>query len=329
MRNCPISARFALIAGCLFMIAGCSATNYSKPIATFADATANANSALADLNKTATAEYVDLLSQHARTNLHLAVNGKAGECELGSTRCRIALVDPANPSTEQLLPPEPLLGNMVAMMGDVNAYAQNLAALVADDSAEKATTDVNAALGSVEKLANTVGKADGKDKEKEPIPSFTTPVGSAVNWLIGQYANYVKLEGLKAATKEAKPVIEKVAIIFKNVAKIGSDPQRNVLVGSFREKIDKYQDDRSSATNLQAAVDAAKLYDDFLQAQPGETFKQMGDAHSTLADALQNPNPSWPQVMAQVQDFAAQAKELAKIAQSLAALGTKNKGENK
>jgi len=55
----------------------------------------------------------------------------------------------------------------------------------------------------------------------------------------------------------------------------------------------------------------------------------MGDAHSTLADALQNPNPSWPQVMAQVQDFAAQAKELAKIAQSLAALGTKNKGENK
>ena len=27
-------------------------------------------------------------------------------------------------------------------------------------------------------------------------------------WLIGQYANHVKLEGLKTATQEAKPVIE-------------------------------------------------------------------------------------------------------------------------
>jgi len=329
MRDCLGSARFALIAGCLFVIAGCGATNYSQPITTFAEATTNAHSALADLSTTTTAEYTDFLSQRARTDLHLAVKGKDSECELGSVRCRIVLVDPNDPSTEQLFPPAPFLSNLVAVMGDVNTYAQNLAALVADDSAEKATADVNAALGSVEKLANTVAKADGKDKEQETVPSFTTPAGSAVNWLIGQYANYVKLEGLKAATKEAKPVIEKAAAIFKDAAVFGSDPQRVQLTKAFREKIDKFQNDRSSETNLQAAVDAAKLYDDFLQAQPGATFKQMGDAHSALADALQNPNSSWPQVMAQVQNFAAQAKELAKIAQSLAALGTKNKGENK
>jgi hypothetical protein len=55
----------------------------------------------------------------------------------------------------------------------------------------------------------------------------------------------------------------------------------------------------------------------------------MGKAHSALADALQNPNPSWPEVIAQVLSFAAQAGELAQIAQNLAALGTKKKGENK
>ncbi len=329
MCNCPVSARVALIAGCLFVIAGCSAANYSKPIVTFANATANANSALADLNKIATAEYTEFLSQRARTNLHRTVKGKDGECEVGSARCRIVLVDPEDLSKEQLFPPEPLLGNMVAVMGEVNAYAQNLAAIVADDSAEKAAADVNAALGSVEKLANIVAKAGGEGKAKEPVPSFATPVGSAVNWLIGQYANYVKLEGLKVATKEAKPVIESAAALFELAAIFGSDPQRAELTKSFRAKIDAYQDNRSSETSLNAAVDAAKLYDDFLQSQPGETFEQMGKAHSGLADALQNSDPSWPQVIAQVLNFAAQAEELAKIAQNLAALGTKKKGENK
>jgi hypothetical protein len=329
MCNCLVSARFGLIAGCLLVIAGCSAANYSKPIATFAEATANAKSALSDLNKTVTAEYTALLSQRARTNLKQAVKAKDGECQLGSARCRIVLVDPEDGKKEELFPPEPLLGNMVAVMGDVNAYAQNLAALVADDSAEKAAADVNAALASVEKLANTVANAGGKGKGKEPVPSFATPAGAAVNWLIGQYANYVKLEGLKVATKEAKPVIESAAAIFKVAADFGSDPQRAELTNSFRKKIDTYQDERSNEIKLNTAVDAAKLYDDFLQSKPGMVFEQMGKAHSALSDALQNPDPSWPQVIAEVLYFAAQAEELAKIAQNLAALGTNKKGENR
>ena len=329
MCNCPVSARLALIAGCLFVIAGCSATNYSKPIATFASATANANSALADLNKTVTAEYTALLSKRALKNQSLAVMGKEGECVLDSKRCRIILVAPADRRKDQLFPPEPPYSNLLALMGDVNTYAQNLAALVADDSAEKAKADVNAALGSVQTLANTVAKADGKGNEKETIPSFATPVGSAVNWLIGQYANYVKLEGLKAATKEARPVIERAATILKQAAIVGSDLQRVQLTDSFRDKIAAYQDNRNSETSLNAAVDAAKLYDGFLRSPVGETFEQMGKAHSALADALQDSNLSWPQVNAQVQSFAAQAEELAKIVQNLAALGTKNKGENK
>jgi len=101
------------------------------------------------------------------------------------------------------------------------------------------------------------------------------------------------------------------------------------LTDSFRDKIAAYQDNRNSETSLNAAVDAAKLYDGFLRSPVGETFEQMGKAHSALADALQDSNLSWPQVNAQVQSFAAQAEELAKIVQNLAALGTKNKGENK
>jgi hypothetical protein len=313
-----VPARLILTASCILTLVGCSANNYSQPIATFADATKAADSALADLNKTATAQYMEFLSQRARTDLHLAVMARDGECDLTSTRCRIVLKDPNDPSKDQLFPPDPLLENMVVLMGDIDTYAQNLAAIVADDSATKAEASVNAALGSIETLANTVAKADGKGTKT--VPSFATPVGSAVNWLVGQYAEHVKLEGLKVATKEAKPVIERAAALFSSAALFGSDPQRAEFTKSFRTQLDAYQDDRSNEENLNAAVDAAKKYNDFLQARPGETFQKMAEAHSALADALQKPDASWPKVIAQIQSFAAQAKELAKIAHNLAAL---------
>src|ERR1044071_9494556 len=107
-RECRlVSARFTLVVGYLFFMAGCSASHYSKPIETFAKATANANAALADLNKTVTAEYTDFLSQRIRTDLKQAIKGKDGECGLGSSRCRIVLANPDDSTNPQIFPPEP------------------------------------------------------------------------------------------------------------------------------------------------------------------------------------------------------------------------------
>ena len=83
LHNYLLGARFTMVVGWLFVMAGCTVTHYSKPIETFAKATANANAALADLNKTVTAEYTDLLSQRIRTDLELAVKGEEGSVGLG------------------------------------------------------------------------------------------------------------------------------------------------------------------------------------------------------------------------------------------------------
>ncbi|QEX24808.1 hypothetical protein FRZ61_47500 [Hypericibacter adhaerens] len=318
MRTHPISVRLGSAAILALSLGGCSASDYSAPIATFADATTAAESALSDLNKTVTGEYTEFLSQQARTNPRLVVKAADNECELGSERCRVAIIDPANPDKPGIFPPDPLLGNMVVVMHDIDVYAQNLAALVADDSAAKAEADVNSALGSVEHLANTVAKADGKPAGT--VPNFATPVGAGVNWLVGEYANQVKLAGLRTATRKADPVIQRAADLFKNAAIFGSDPQRAALVKSFRERIDAYQDDQSSETKLNAAVNAAKTYDDLLQSKPGETFQAMGEAHAALTKALNDASLSWPQVFAKIKSFAAKAQELAKIAKGLAAL---------
>jgi hypothetical protein len=313
-----ICARWAPAAVLALGLAGCNASDYSAPIATFADATTAAESAFNDLNASATGHYTSFLSERARTDPTVAVMGASDECELGSERCRVAIVDPAHPDQPQLFPPDPLLGNMTGVMHDINVYAQNLAALLADDSAAQAEAHVNSALGSIENLANTVAAADGQPAGS--IPSFATPVGAGVNWLVGEYANQVKLAGLRGATREADPVIQRAAALFSTAAIFGSDPQREELVSAFREKIDAYQDDRGSEANLNAAVDAARTYDDLLKARPGETYQALAEAHRALTDALHDVNPSWPEVLAKIRTFAAKAQELAQIAKDLKTL---------
>ena len=81
--------------------------------------------------------------------------------------------------------------------------------------------------------------------------------------------------------------------------------------------------DAHARQKLNEAVTAAKTYDDFLKAQPEETFKKMGAAHKALAAALNNSEISWPQAMAKIQEFAAEAQQLAQITQDLAALTQK------
>ena len=303
------------------IVAGCSSADYAAPIKTFADATTAADTALADFNKTANESYEAALSQRARTDSGIVVDARDDECLERSSRCRIALEDTSVHGKIRNFPPDPLLGRSVALMGDIKTYAQNLATLVADDSAAQAAPHVNAALGSIEKLAIAVAEADGKPKGS--VPSFATPVGPAVNWVVGKYAEHVKLAGLRDATKTADPVIQRAAALFEKEAVFGSQIRRDALAAVFRVKMRAYQADRGDAAKLNEAVAAAKTYDDFLKAQPEMTFKTMGAAHAALTAALNNSDISWPQAIAKIQEFAAEAQQLAQIAQDLTALTQK------
>lgn len=309
------AASFALFFGAL---SGCSATDHTAAVTTFAEATTAAETALVGLNQIVTEQYKAYLEQQARTDLGLAVKAGQNECELGSTRCRVVIVDPTAEGGEQPFPPDPLLNNMVTVMGDIRAYAQNLAALLADDSAAKAEANVNAALGSIESLASTLAKADGKGTST--IPSFATPVGAGVNWLVGQYANHVKLEGLRSATRHADPTIQRAVELFAIASVFGSDPQRSDLTDDVRNKIIAFQDDRASRSNLTAAVNAAATYDRFLVSVPSATFTKMGEAHAALAEVLNNPNFSLPEMFSKIEAFAAEAEKLSEIVKDLAAL---------
>ena len=209
-------------------------------------------------------------------------------------------------------------------MDQITAYAGNLDALVNADTAAQVKTSVDAALGSAQNIATTVAKVAAAQGAAVDVPSFATPVGSAVTWLVGQYIVRVKLNGLKAATGAAKKPVDDAAALFQTSATFASDPQRRALANAVTEKIDAF---RSSNTpqNFDAYIAAITTYDKFLLAKPSDVFLRLRESHDALADHLKNNDVSLGAVMAKMQAFAAEAQQLSQIVKSLAALAAEKK----
>ncbi|GAB4353938.1 MAG: hypothetical protein Kow00114_03440 [Kiloniellaceae bacterium] len=316
--------RGAIGAALLLGLAACSTTDYSKPVNDFAAATGNAEKALADLNAQVTTAYRQVLTDAIRDN-DVRARPASGDCLTRSERCRLALIDRQG-AVQEFYPPEPPLVQLTAVMGQISGYAQNLKALLEADSASKVAGSVNAALGSVQNLAETVAKADtAPGATPEKIPQFATPTAAAVNWIAGQYIESVKYRGLQRATKEAKPVIRKAADIFSTTSAFISDVPRAQLADEVAAADDAYRANRNDA-NLDKLVKAAAKYDALLSSTPPDLFKRLGDAHDALADSLQGDAITIGEAIGKIEAFAAEAQKLAKILKDIRAI-VPNEGE--
>ncbi|MGD1876452.1 MAG: hypothetical protein ACFB13_03010 [Kiloniellaceae bacterium] len=314
MHNRGKRARVAAVAAGLLVLAACSTADYSKPVNDFAAATGNAEQALVGLNTEVTTGYKSVLDDRILGN-RAFLRAASPECLTDSKRCRLTVTSDAG---NEFYPPEFPLQQMTLLMGRVNAYAGNLKALLEADTAAKVAGNVNAALGSIQNLAETVAKAGGP--ASTPVPAFATPAGAAVNWVVGQYVASVKVKGLRDATKAAKPVVRDAADLFALTASIIADVPRSTLAEEVSLANDTYQNDRSSKAALVKLTQAAAQYDALLTADPPQVFKRLGDAHDALADALQGGDVTLSTAISKIEAFAAEAKNLAKIVKDLRAL---------
>jgi hypothetical protein len=302
--------------------AACSTGDYSKPIDDFAAATTDAKQALSDLNTQVTDAYRGVLDA-AILKGDLLLRQKGGECTVGSPRCRLTLVD-ADGVEREVYPPEPPLTRMTLLMTEVDHYAANLKALLEADTAEKVEAQVNAALGSVQNLAETVSKLRAEEgAPPSEIPQFATPVGEAVNWVLGKYIDRVKYRGLQRATDAAKPVIRQAADLFSTVSDVVTDVPSSALANEVSMGQDALRLNPSQAAITSYAQSAAR-YDALLTAGPTQVFQKMGDAHDALADSLQSTDFNLATASAKIQAFAAEAEQLAKILKELRAIVPEN-----
>ena len=298
--------------------AACSTGDYSKPIDDFAAATTNAKQALSDLNTQVTDAYRGVLDA-AILKGDLLLRPQAQECTVGSERCRLTLVDPDGVERE-IYPPEPPLTRMTLLMTEVDRYAANLKALLEADTAAKVETQVNAALGSIQNLAETVAKLQAEEgAPAAEIPQFATPAGEAVNWVVGKYIDRVKYRGLQRATEAGKPVIRQAADLFSTVSDVVADVPKSTLANEVSMGQDALRSNLSQSA-ITAYAQSAARYDALLVAGPTQVFQKMGDAHDALADSLQGEDFNLATASAKIQAFAAEAEQLAKILKELRAI---------
>jgi hypothetical protein len=310
---------------CLFALgmAGCSTTDYAKPVDDFAAATSDAKSTLSELNIQVTDAYRAYLDKSI-TKGDVLLTHDEGDCEVQSEHCRLILLnkDRKNVGT---YPPEPPLTNMSLLMAEIDSYAGNLKALLQADTKAKVEANVNAALGSIENLATTVAEMQTPEgQQPDPIPQFATPVGAGVNWVLGQYIERVKFKGLQRATAAAKQVIRDAAGLFDKAASLAAAP-RVEMANEVSAAQDTAQDNRDAASNDAFAKSAAK-FDALLATGPPELFQRMATAHDALAENLQGENVSLTTVYARIQEFGEQAEQLAKILRDLRALSEQPEG---
>ncbi len=304
-------------AALLLTFAACSSTDYTIPVNNFAAATGNAKEALAGLNTEVTTAYKGVLDERILSGRAL-LRAASPECLTTSERCRLMVTSAAG---EEFYPPEPPLQQMTVLMEQTDAYAKNLKALLEADTATQVAGHVNAALGSVQNLAETVAKASAAPGvAPATVPDFATPVGAGVNWVVGQYVESVKVQGLKDATKAAKPVVRDAADLFALTASIIADVPRATLAEEVSLANDTYQNDRSNKAALVKLTKAAAKYDSLLTADPPQVFQRLGEAHDALADALQGGDITLSFAISKIEAFAAEAENLSKIVKDLRAL---------
>jgi hypothetical protein len=318
--NALVRGRGVAALSCAFLMAACSTADYSKPVNDFAAATSASKAALADLNTQVTRAYRGVLDASILKG-DVLLTQKAGDCQVGSTRCRLVLVDKDRKEVEPY-PPEPPLVNMALVMAEIDSYAANLKALLEADTAKQAAAQVNAALGSIQHLATTVATLDASGGPPPNVPQFATPAGEAVNWVVGQYVEHLKLDGLRHATAAAQPVIRQAADLFRQASTFASDVPKIELANDVSAAQDSVRANTSQGAITSYAEHAAK-YDALLTSSAPDLFQRMGDAHDALAQSLQDKELTLANAYARIQAFAAEAEKLAKILQDLRALAPK------
>jgi hypothetical protein len=316
-------ARWHLLLVAGLLLGACSTTEYGKPINDFAAATNDAATALARLDAQLADSYSAVLEKGILSNTTFVqpkVQGRDKDCLADSARCRLELVD-RKTNEVKAYPPQPPLATMSEVMARINKYAANLKALVEADTAKDAEANVNAALGSVQNLAETLAGAE------KPVPQFATSAGAAVNWVVGQYVDHVKFAGLQRATATAKPVVRDAANLFAKTSTVAELSPRADFADAVNDAIEPLRTARTrTSSNLAAARQSAARYDAILTTTPNQVFQRMAAAHDALADSLQGEGATLVTALARIEAFGDEAKKLAKILTDLHAATTAKTG---
>ena len=299
--------RWVALAACLALGACASPQNFQQPIGDFATATASASTALQTLDQTATANY-NAVELAAALKDPSKIGSKSGDCRLTSIDCTV-VVNADQPGGAALpLHVKSLVPNSVQVMTVVADYANGLKTLAAADSTPAVQDGLGKTLGAAVSIATTVNAPTGT-----LIGAIQQPLTDTGVYLFQQYQNAATVAALRRATTAADPVI-------KDAMGLLSDEYIAVQNAAIARASDDYELKLIAARapgGGEAAIDAlvtsANTFDDELRLKNTNIYAQVATAHTTLKDALQNPDVSLTDAISQIQVLVQQIKNVQAI----------------
>jgi hypothetical protein len=310
---------FALVAAALS--SGC-ARDYGDAVVAFYDAT-RANEAAVIANQSVLRDI--LIDTEREAFLQREASLTSQGCESGSAECTVLFTfKSGQPSIPALtLTPaqlEPPMENIVALAGDLKAYAGSLKAIAEADAITQIEAAVDATTGKLKKLVDTtVDVAKQLNKSSATIATaadvdWSAPVSEAVKWAFGQYVQAAKTDALQAATKAAKaPVADSVAI-YKEADQVARDSQKANLAQDVTEtRAALSAPGGRTAANYDKYMRAVSMYQGFASQRPGSIADKLGAAHGKLAEALDGKPKSLSDAWRLIEQALSEAQSLQKV----------------
>ncbi|RDS84886.1 hypothetical protein DWU98_02725 [Dyella monticola] len=279
-----------LVCGSL-AVAGCVTADYAGGINSFSQAVSQTNASEQTL---ATAEQKVALAEYIQHSAGLSVvvdlskcHGVPGPYKPGDCVAQIQGESP--PATES------------SSMGGLTKYANLLSSVVADKTCTALQSDATSIASSVSDMA--------KEAKQPLIGGDAAPLASLASTFGCFFIDKKQLAILRAATKDANPVIQKlVPLIEQNDQNMYStvleDDMRQLGDATFSYNSSKSTSDLAKVISLTQAVDAAQA------TPPGPLVSKLAVLHQNLADDLANPAVDLKSVESDAQAFIADAKQV-------------------
>jgi hypothetical protein len=234
------------------------------------------------------------------------VNKELRRCRLGVVTADAtgqSSVDPSRVTVELPL-------SAVAELGTgLVGYADSLTEIVASADTEALQSSVGAAKTAILNLNDTIDGATGQQVvERDTFSPVADLVGSA---LIAGFEQR-RFNALKRVVKEADPVITDSAQYLSRVSMVLLIPRLvdkiTIYENSIVDGVNKATDAETYKTALAKARLDGKAYTDALDADPASAFKRMGEAHTALKQALEDPEGEFEHMKQQIELFLTQAE---------------------
>lgn len=297
-------SRFAILCFTVSSL-GCTNINYLHPINSMASAATQSHETVLTISEVGSKSFRDMYVTAPNRLLELEGCGAISDtCEIYSL---------ARDGTRQKLESEAAFQNALAISSGIVDYSIGLQSIVSADTAGEVQIAVTATLGNLERISSTA--LAGKT-----LSDFT-PATNALNWVIGQYVNKLKADGLARSISAADPAIQDAVAVLNNFAEVASTSSSIKMANVISAKQSAYNDGRGNPGNENNAIslfDAVNSYSKFLEANTDGSFSKLGTAHSALLKSIEGDDRSFVEYVNALNGFLIQAKNVQDMAKAIA-----------